>query len=60
MVSIVSRKDETDPLRVLRQPVYWHIDDLDCQGPEKAIPLLEEAIHKLLDGLQNEGSECDG
>ena len=31
---------------------YWHIDDLDCAGPEEALPLLEEQVRGLVTRLQ--------
>jgi protein-tyrosine phosphatase len=30
---------------------YWHVDDLDCAGPEEAIPLLETQVGELVDRL---------
>jgi protein-tyrosine phosphatase len=33
---------------------YWHIDDLDCAGPEEAIPLLEESVRELIARLVNQ------
>jgi protein-tyrosine phosphatase len=30
---------------------YWHVDDLDCAGPEEAIPLLETQVRELVDRL---------
>jgi protein-tyrosine phosphatase len=30
---------------------YWHVDDLDCAGPEEAIPLLEERVRELVERL---------
>jgi protein-tyrosine phosphatase len=32
---------------------YWHADDLDCAGPEMALPLLEEKVRTLVARLQN-------
>jgi protein-tyrosine phosphatase len=32
---------------------YWHVDDLDCAGPEMALPLLEEKVRTLVARLQN-------
>ncbi len=33
------------------QVEYWHVDDLDCAGPEEAIPLLEMQVRELVDQL---------
>ena len=30
---------------------YWHVDDLDCAGPEEAMPLLETQVRELVDRL---------
>lgn len=30
---------------------YWRIDDLDCAGPEEALPLLEQAVRRLISRL---------
>lgn len=32
---------------------YWHVDDLDCAGPEQALPLLEEKVRELAARLAN-------
>lgn len=31
---------------------YWDIDDLDCAGPEQALPYLENKVHDLIARLQ--------
>jgi hypothetical protein len=33
---------------------YWHVDDLDCAGPEEAIPVLEERVRALIGRLSDE------
>ena len=30
---------------------YWHIDDLDCVGPEEALPRLEQHVQALVHRL---------
>jgi protein-tyrosine phosphatase len=30
---------------------YWNIDDLDCAGPEEALPNLERKVRELLEQL---------
>lgn len=30
---------------------YWHIDDLDCAGPDEALTTLEHAVRQLLSRL---------
>jgi protein-tyrosine phosphatase len=30
---------------------YWNVDDLDCAGPQEAIPRLESEVRRLLDRL---------
>ncbi len=37
------------------QVVYWHVDDLDCAGPEEAIPQLEANVQELVDRLLGQG-----
>jgi protein-tyrosine phosphatase len=37
------------------QVEYWHVDDLDCAGPEEAIPLLEAEVRELVDRLGERG-----
>jgi hypothetical protein len=32
---------------------FWHVDDLDCCGPEEAIPHLNEEVTALLLKLRN-------
>ena len=34
---------------------YWHIDDLDCAGPEEALPVLEERVRALVQRLTLDG-----
>jgi protein-tyrosine phosphatase len=31
---------------------YWRIDDLDCAGPEEALPLLEDEVRALVERLR--------
>jgi protein-tyrosine phosphatase len=31
---------------------YWDVDDLDCAGPEQALPYLEDKVRALLERLQ--------
>lgn len=31
---------------------YWQIDDLDCAGPEEALPVLEAKVRELVERLQ--------
>jgi protein-tyrosine phosphatase len=33
---------------------YWDVDDLDCAGPDVALPYLEEKVRALITRLQNE------
>ncbi|MGD0896419.1 MAG: low molecular weight phosphatase family protein [Thermoguttaceae bacterium] len=33
------------------QVEYWHVDDLDCAGPDEALPVLEEHVRALVDRL---------
>lgn len=33
---------------------YWHIDDLDCAGPEEALSALEEHLRRLVVRLEAE------
>jgi protein-tyrosine phosphatase len=35
---------------------YWHVDDLDCAGPDEAIPVLEELVQSLVHRLVREPS----
>ena len=30
---------------------FWHVDDLDCAGPEVAIPCLEQLVRELVERL---------
>jgi hypothetical protein len=30
---------------------YWHVHDLDCAGPEEALPILESHVQDLVDRL---------
>lgn len=30
---------------------YWHIDDIDCAGPEESLPVLEETVRALVGRL---------
>jgi len=36
---------------------YWHIDDLDCAGPEQSLPVLESAIRALVVRLSANATE---
>jgi protein-tyrosine phosphatase len=31
---------------------YWHIDDLDCAGPEEALPILDRQVRALVKRLR--------
>jgi protein-tyrosine phosphatase len=33
---------------------FWHVDDLDCAGPEEAIPCLERLVSELIERLAAE------
>jgi protein-tyrosine phosphatase len=33
---------------------YWDVDDLDCAGPEQALPYLEDRVRALIARLQGE------
>jgi protein-tyrosine phosphatase len=39
------------------QVEYWHVDDLDCAGPEDALPELEENIRALVSRLLLTGGD---
>ena len=30
---------------------YWHVDDLDCAGPEEALPILDGEVRALVERL---------
>ena len=30
---------------------YWQVDDLDCAGPEEALPVLDQEVRALVDRL---------
>ena len=30
---------------------YWHVDDLDCAGPEETLPALDQEVRTLVDRL---------
>jgi len=32
---------------------YWHVHDIDYATPDMALPQIEDAVRKLLDGLAN-------
>lgn len=36
---------------------YWHIDDLDCAGPEEALGKLEEHVVRLASRLAHEDTQ---
>lgn len=40
----------------LEQVEFWHVDDLDCCGPEEAIPHLDREVASLLLRLGNMAS----
>lgn len=31
---------------------YWQVDDLDCAGPEEALPVLDQEVRALVDRLR--------
>jgi protein-tyrosine phosphatase len=35
---------------------FWHVDDLDCAGPQVAIPSLRDLVGQLLDRLTSAGT----
>src|SRR6266481_5382823 len=36
---------------IVERVEFWHVHDLDCAGPEEAIPQLEQLVHALIDRL---------
>ncbi len=54
---IAVKEAEHRPLLEARFPAwrdhveYWHVHDLDCAGPEDAIPHLESEVMRLLERL---------
>ena len=31
---------------------YWHVDDVDCAGPEEALPALDGHVRALVERLK--------
>jgi protein-tyrosine phosphatase len=36
---------------------YWHVHDLDCSGPEQAIPHLDREVTALVERLRSRGTQ---
>lgn len=37
---------------------YWDVDDLDCAGPEQALPYLENCVRRLVARLRRAADTC--
>jgi protein-tyrosine phosphatase len=49
---------ERDFPSVLEQVEFWEVHDLDCVGPEVAIPHLEREVADLLERLRQEANRA--
>jgi protein-tyrosine phosphatase len=44
----------------LEQVEFWEVHDLDCAGPEEAMPCLEQEVVALMDRLAQERMKAEG
>lgn len=35
---------------------YWHVDDIDCAGPDQALPMCEAYLQTLVERLAQQGT----
>jgi hypothetical protein len=44
----------------LERVEFWEVHDLDCAGPEEAMPCLEQEVVALMDRLAQERMKAKG